>query len=112
MYFERRFVPAVTMGRVTRPTLSDWLTMFAPAGRLNLKLYFAFWYRELFPCCVGGGVEVGVADDGAVVLVGVAEGALVVPVGVGVAEGAAVAPVGVGEIVPEIGVGGVVAPGR
>ena len=88
--------------------------MFAPAGRLNLKLYFPFWYRPELLCSVGVAVgeAVGVADDGAVVFVGVAETSPMVAVGVGVAEGAPVILVGVGEIVPEIGVGGVVAPGR
>jgi hypothetical protein len=58
--------------------LSDWVKIFAPEGRLNLKLYFVFSYRRpvVDPC-----VDVGV---------GVA-----VPVGVGVADGSPV-PVAVG----------------
>ena len=41
-YFDRRFVPAVRIGSETWPTVSDWLTIVAPEGRLNLKLYFVF----------------------------------------------------------------------
>ena len=42
IYFSCRLVPLVTKGRETRPTLSVWLTMYAPDGRANLKLYLTF----------------------------------------------------------------------
>ena len=91
MYLESRLVPEAK-GKFTRPELSDWFTMVAPAGRLKRNPYFVFRYA-LPPVVVA--VAVGVAEGPVVpVGVGVADGP-VVPVGVGVAEGPLV-PVAVG----------------
>lgn len=116
-YFDRRFVPAA-IGSDTWPSASDWLTIFAPEGRLNLKLYFVFWYRRpvVDPVVdVGVGVGVCVAAGEVVVPVGldvgVAVEAEVVLVAVGVAVAVPGVVVAVGVVVVATGVVGVVGTG-
>ena len=116
MYFASRFVPAVMIGIETWPTLSDWLTILAPEGRLSLKLYFAFWYRRpdvdpVVDVGVGVGVLLGTAVVGtgvvavvgtAVVATGVVATGVVGVVGTAVVATGVVAVVGT-TVVPVVG---------
>src|SRR5512143_3333431 len=61
IHFPLRVVPAVK-GSLTRPELSDWLSMEAPGGNLKLNEYLPFAYT--FQPVVSVPVEVGVGVAG------------------------------------------------